>query len=137
MAVNSVVYQGRMTKDVELKTTQGGISFANFTLAWSEKYKETENKCFLRCKAWRQTAEFIDKFFHAKGSEVLVEGRLETEEWEKDGQKQSMTVLNVSRAHFCGKRQDAATTTEQAHENTNVPAATAYVPVNDEDELPF
>ena len=137
MAVNSAVYQGRMVKDVELKTTQGGISFANFTLAWSEKYKETENKCYLRCKAWRQTAEFIDKFFHAKGSEVLVEGRLETVEWEKDGQKQSMTVLNVSRAHFCGKRQDATAAAEQPHENMNIPAAETYVPVNDEDELPF
>lgn len=127
--LNNVTFQGRVTRDIELKETTGGIKFVNFTLAWSDKYKETEIKCFIRCKAWRQTAEFIDKFFHTKGSEVLVEGRLETEEWEKDGQKQSMVVLNVSKAHFCGKKADSAQPAADA------PAA-GFTPADDE-ELPF
>ena len=105
--VNKCVMQGRLTKDVEVKQTQGGIPYANFTVAWSEKYKEKEDKCFLTCKAWRGTAEFLGKYF-GKGSELIVEGRLITEEWEKDGQKQSRVVLEADKVHFAGKKADNA-----------------------------
>ena len=57
--VNKFILQGRLTADPELKQTQSGVSCANLTIAWSEKYKETETKCFQRCKAWRSTADFI------------------------------------------------------------------------------
>lgn len=131
--LNSVSYQGRVTRDIEKKQTQSGISFINFTLAWSEKYKETETKCFLRCKAWRQTAEFIDKYFHNKGSEMLVEGHLETEVWQdEDGSNRSQTVLTVNRAHFCGKRKDGG----QAAQETPSEAPSGYTDVPD-DQLPF
>lgn len=107
--LNRLTYQGRLTKDIELKTTQGGIAFANFTLAWSEKYKETETKCFLNCKAWRQTAEFLQKYLGQKGSEMIAEGRLVTEEWtDNNGAKQSRTVLDVDKVHFCGKKADGS-----------------------------
>lgn len=98
--LNRIVFQGRLTKDIELKQTQSGINYANFTIAWSEKYQDTEVKCFMRCKAWRQTAEFIDKYFHSKGSEILAEGRCETEEWESNGEKRSQTVMRVDKVHF-------------------------------------
>ena len=62
--VNKLIYQGRLTADPELKRTQSDVSNMEFTIAWSEKYKESETKCFLRCKAWRNTAEFIDKYFN-------------------------------------------------------------------------
>lgn len=139
MAVNHLVFQGRNVRDLELKTTQSGIENMKFTLAWNEKYKETERKCFLTCKAWRQTAKFLDTYFHSKGSEKTVEGTLETEEWEKDGQKHSQVVLNVEKVHFCGKRQD--TGTAQAAANAPAPATAAptgggFVEVP-ESELPF
>ena len=137
MAVNHLVFQGRTTKDLEKKVTQSGIENVKFTLAWSEKYKETERKCFLTCKAWRQTAAFLDRFFHSKGSEMVVEGALETEEWEKDGQKHSQIVLNVDKVHFCGKKQDNGTA--QTATNETAPAAPAgggFVEVP-ESELPF
>ena len=138
MAVNHLVYQGRVVRDLELKTTQSGIENVKFTLAWSEKYKETERKCFLTCKAWRNTATFLDKYFRSKGSEMVVEGALETEEWEKDGQKHSQIVLNVDKVHFCGKKQDngstaQTTTTEPSHA---APAGGGFVEVKEE-ELPF
>lgn len=136
--INSVAFQGRTTKDLEKKVTQSGIENVKFTLAWSEKYKETERKCFLTCKAWRQTATFLDKYFHSKGSEMVVEGALETEEWEdKDGNKRSQIVLNVDKVHFCGKKQD--TGTAQPAENapaTAAPAGGGFVEVKEE-ELPF
>ena len=82
--INSVVIQGRLARDPEIKTTQSGSAVANFTVCWSDKYKETETKLFLPCKAWRGTAEFVGKYFR-KGQEVAVDGRLIAEEWEKDG----------------------------------------------------
>lgn len=100
--INKVIYQGRLTADTELKEV-GGFNLTEFTIAWSEKYKESERKCFLRCKAWRSTAEFINKYFK-KGQEILIEGRLETEEWEKDGQKQSRTICNIEKVNFCGSK---------------------------------
>lgn len=106
--VNKTILQGRLTADPELRTTQSGVSFCNFTVAWSEKYKENETTCFLRCKSWRHTAEFVQKYF-SKGQEIAVEGKLSTEEWEKDGVKNSMIVLTVEQAHFCGKKADNPT----------------------------
>lgn len=107
--LNKLCYQGRLTRDVEFKKTQGGIPYANFTLAWSEKYNEVESKCFLPCKAWQKTAEFIQKFISTKGSEMVVEGRLQTEEWTgNDGGKQSRIVLVVDKAHFAGSKRDNA-----------------------------
>lgn len=99
---NKVIYQGRLTADPELRDA-GGFACLEFTVAWSEKYKERETRCFLRCKAWRNTAEFIAKYFK-KGQEIIVDGQLITEEWTKDDQKQSRTICNVEKAHFCGSK---------------------------------
>ena len=106
MAVNRFILQGRLTADPEIKQTQSGVSCAVFTVAWSEKYKEIETKCFQRCKAWRGTADFLGKYF-TKGQELVAVGKMVTEEWEKDGQKRSQQVLVVDEVHFSGKRQDA------------------------------
>lgn len=99
--VNNTIFQGRLTADPDLKKVGDDISVCEFTVAWSEKYKDKETKCFLRCKAWRGTAEFLANYF-VKGKELVVEGNLITEEWEKDGEKKSRTILNVSKIHFCG-----------------------------------
>ena len=127
--LNRIEYQGRFTRDIELKQTQSGISYTEFTLAWSEKYKEVESKCFLRCKAWRNTADFLSRFF-SKGDQVLVEGRMQTEEWEKDGEKQSRTICIVDKVHFCGSKN------EEKANNDSINAFVA-VPETDLEELPF
>lgn len=128
--LNKIEYQGRLTADIELKQTQSGASFTEFTIAWSEKYKEVETKCFLRCKAWRQTAEFVSKYFK-KGSELIVEGRMVTEQWEKDGQPQSRTICDVEKVHFCGGKSDSGGNA----------TATNLLPkmeeITEDDDLPF
>lgn len=107
MAVNHLTYQGRMVADPELRETNSGTKVVNFRVAWSEKYKERENKCFLECKAFGGVAEHVAKYY-TKGKEIVVEGKLNTEEWKtQDGQNRSTIVLNVSAAHFCGSRQDS------------------------------
>lgn len=75
--INHVSFQGRFTKDPELKHTSNNLSYVKSTLAWSEKYGDNENTCFLNCVAYRNIAEFIFKYFK-KGDMVLVEGRLLT-----------------------------------------------------------
>lgn len=129
--VNRIILQGRLVKDIELKEV-GGFAMTEFTVAWSEKYKETETKCFLRCKAWRSTAEFLSKFF-SKGQELIVEGRMVTEEWEKDGQKQSRSICNVEKVDFCGpKSENASTTAPKASPDDFI-----NIPDNVDEELPF
>lgn len=101
--INKMILQGRLTADIELKRTQSDVANTEFTIAWSEKYKEVETRCFMRCKAWRQTAEFLDKYFR-KGQEILIEGHMVTEEWEKGGDKKSRTICLVDKVNFCGSK---------------------------------
>ena len=124
--VNHLVFHGRMVADPELNETLGGTKVVNFRTAWNEKYKERETKCFLECKAFGTLAEFIGSHFR-KGQELIVEGKLTTEEWEKDGQKRSKIVLSVSSAHFCGSKKDGGN-------DQGVPVNMTPV---ETDELPF
>jgi len=110
--VNRAVVQGRFTADPEVKQV-GGFSMVEFTVAWSDKYKEREDKCFLRCKAWRGMADFVGQYFK-KGQECVVEGKLMTEEWEKDGKKQSRTICNVEKVHFSGSKSSASSSSDNA-----------------------
>lgn len=138
--VNKFILQGRLTADPEIKQTQSGVSCANFTVAWSEKYKEVETKCFQRCKAWRSTADFIGKYF-AKGQEIIVVGKMSTEQWEKDGQKYSAQVLTVDEANFCGSKKDNAGESAPAAYAPPAaqapPAGTPHFETVDDDQLPF
>ena len=133
--VNKVILQGRLVRDIEVKQTQSGVSFTEFTVAWSEKYKEAETRCFLRCKAWRQTAEFLGKYFH-QGSEIVVEGQMVTEEWEKDNQKQSRTICNVEKVNFCGSKSDNKQNTQQAAQKKSDDGF-MNIPDGADEELPF
>lgn len=135
MAMNHLGYQGRLVADAEFGDTSSGVRYANFRLAWSEKYKEQETKCFLDCKAFRGTAQFIEKYLSKKGQEMLVEGKLTTDEWEKDGQKRSKIVCLVNNVHFCGSKKDS----DGGGTAAAAPAAdpSGYQTVDVDDQLPF
>ena len=105
--INHLSLQGRLVDAPSCGTTNSGTEYANFRIAWNEKIKDKEAKLFLDCKAFSGTATFIGKWF-GKGQEIIVEGKLNTEEWtSQDGQKRSKIALIVSNAHFCGRKQDA------------------------------
>lgn len=131
--MNKVILQGRLTAKPELKSTANGIMVSEFTVAWSEKYKERETKCFMRCKAWQKTAEFVSMYFD-KGQEILVEGKLITEQWESDGKTQSRTICQVESVNFCGNKSQNAAPQEQPQQPT---ASANFAEVAPEDELPF
>lgn len=106
--LNHATIQGRLTRDPELRQTQSGMSVAGFTVAWSEKYKETEQKLFMPCVAWGKQGEFVANYF-VKGQETIVEGKLVTRKWEdKNGNNRETVELIVDRIHFCGPKQDRA-----------------------------
>ena len=109
--VNHLTIQGRLTRDLELRKVtvgQDAFDYVDFTVVWNEKSGDGKEKTLWQnCKAWRGLATFMGKWMHTKGTELIVEGRLITEQWtDKDGNKRSNNVLLVDHAHFCGKRQD-------------------------------
>ena len=141
--VNKMVLQGRLVRDVELRRTQSGTAVAGFTVAWSEKHGETEQKLFMPCVAWKGTAEMASKWF-SKGQELVVEGKLTSRKWtDKEGNNRETIELIVDRMHFCGaKREDGGQQSGGYHTAgapVNVyPEAGDFAEIGEEDgELPF
>ena len=133
MSINKTIIQGRLTKDVELRSTQSGKPVCGFTVAWSEKVKESEQKVFMPCVAWNAQAEFISKYF-SKGQECVVEGKLVSRQWQdKNGNNRETIELIADRVHFCGPKQ------ERAGGNGYVgdPMARLAVMPGDNEDLPF
>ena len=129
--LNKTIIQGRLVRDVELRQTMTGTPVASFTVAWSEKYKETERKLFMPCVAWGNNADFVTKYF-VKGQEICVEGYLTSRQWtDGDGNKRETIELTVDKAHFCGKR--------EAVPSINMPECDAdFKDIdNKDDDLPF
>ena len=89
---NKVILVGNLTRDIELKYSQGGTAIANTAIATSHKYtsngEKKEEVCFIDISFFGRSAEIANRYLH-KGSKVLVEGRLQFQQWEKDGQKHS------------------------------------------------
>ena len=97
--LNKVILMGRFTRDPELRSTPQGISTCSFSIAVDRNFVrpgEERKADFINCVAWRQTAEFISKYFR-KGSMVALEGSLQTRSWDdQDGKKRYATDV-VSR----------------------------------------
>lgn len=102
--LNKVVMQGRLTGEPELRTTQSGTSVTPFTLAVQGDYaKAGEEKptYWVDVVAWRNTAEFVNKYF-SKGDMMLVEGILTTRSYEdKNGNKRKATEVVATNIYFC------------------------------------
>lgn len=94
--MNSVTISGRLTSDVEVRKTQSGLSVASFTVAVQ---KDKEHADFINCVAWRQSADFLGQFTH-KGDMVGVMGRLQTRDYERDGQKVYVTEVIADRVEI-------------------------------------
>lgn len=96
------IAMGRLGHAPSLKQLPSGDPIVEFSVAVSDKKDSTE---WFRAKAFGKNAENIDKFFD-KGDMILVEGRLQTRTWEKDGQKKYSTELIVDRWAFCGEKKE-------------------------------
>lgn len=112
MSLNVIVIQGRLTRDPELRRTGSGLAVASFSVAVERDFpnKETGEKetDFINCVAWRQTAEFIGKYF-TKGSMIVVSGRLQIKKWTDDnGIKRTAPEIVVENVYFGGSKRDNA-----------------------------
>lgn len=109
--MNKVILMGRLTKDPELRQSQNGISVARFTIAVNRRFaKDGQQQAdFINCVAWRQTGEFIAKYFE-KGSMIAVTGSIQTRTWDgNDGKKQYAMEVNVNEAYFTGSKSESGT----------------------------
>lgn len=122
--LNKTILGGRLTSDIELKTTQSGISVCSFTLAVNRKAgKDKEQQTdFINCQAWRQTAEFISRYFR-KGSSLCVVGSIQTRTWtDSNDQKRYATEVIVDEALFVDSKNESGQT-EAAGGNSYIPDA--------------
>lgn len=101
--LNHITIMGRLTRDPELRRTGSGIAVASFTLAVDRDYKPDggERECdFIDCVAWRQTGEFVSKYF-SKGRMAVVDGRLQIRSWtDKDGNKRRSAEVIADSVYF-------------------------------------
>ncbi len=103
--LNKVTLGGRMVGDPELKQTPQGVSVTSFSIAVNRKGKDAQTD-FINCVAWRQTAEFICRFFK-KGSSICVSGAIQTRTWtDTKNQKHYATEVNVDEALFVDSKSD-------------------------------
>ena len=145
--LNSVIIMGRLTADPELRTTPNGLSVTSFTVAVDRNYKSGDERQtdFISVVAWRQTAEFIARYFH-KGSALCVTGSLQTRTWQdQNGQKRYATEVVVDEAMFVDSKNEggsAQTYTPDAYNTpsyASAPAAAApkFEEIKTDDDLPF
>ena len=129
--MNKIIIKGRLTRDPDMKTGASGVEFCKFTVAVDRRVSKDKMKDrqadFFDCTAFGNTGSMINTFFH-KGKEILVEGRMESSQSDKDGQKRTFWGVTVENIEFCGNKGD----------NSPAPAPAAEpVPVDPPAELPF
>ena len=109
--LNKIFIMGRLTRDPELRRTQNGTAVTSFTLAVDRDFKNadgTKDTDFIDVVAWRNTAEFVSKYF-SKGRMAVVEGRLQLRDWtDKDGNKRRNAEVLADNIYFGDAKRDNA-----------------------------
>ncbi len=158
--LNHIVIMGRLTRDPELRSTQSGVSVASFTVAVDRDFggrdggeKQTD---FIDCVAWRQTGEFVSKYFH-KGSMIVVSGRLQSRKWQdREGNNRTNWEIQADNVYFGESRSSGSSSRDDSSysgssysnsgsngsydggRQNSAPAPSAFAELDDGDgELPF
>ena len=143
--LNCAVIMGRLTADPELRQTPNGISVTRFTVAVDRGYVKAgeERKAdFINVIAWRQTAEFVSKYF-SKGSMIAVQGSIQTGSYEKDGVKRYTVEISADNVSFCGSKSETgtsgapSTTASTAAPSFSNGGLDDFAAMADDDDLPF
>ena len=138
---NKVIIGGRLTADPELKTTPSGISVVSFTVAvnrrFGSKAGEESTADFFNVTAWRQTAEFVSKYFR-KASSICIVGSLQTRNWtDQNGQKRYITEVVAEEAQFVEKKGEGAVAGATPAPYGASPKDVAFEEMSTDDDLPF
>ena len=151
--LNHITIMGRLVRDPELRSTQSGTSVASFTVAVDRDFggrdggeKQTD---FIDCVAWRQTGEFVSKYFR-KGSMIVVSGRLQSRKWQdREGNNRTSWEVNADNVYFGESRRDGGDTTgydrssysrsEPARKESNYSSNSysSFSEMEDDGDLPF
>ena len=139
--LNCAIIMGRLTADPELRTTGNGTSVTSFSVAVDRAYArqgEERQTDFINVVAWRQTAEFVSRYFR-KGSMIAVQGSIQTRNYEdRNGNKRTAVEVIADKVSFCGSKAESGN-------NSPVDAqanASDYTAINtndsgEDDDLPF
>jgi single-strand DNA-binding protein len=105
-SLNRVLLMGNLTKDPELRHLPSGVPLVDLRIAMSEKYtnragEDVESVCYVDVVAWSAQAEACNRHL-SKGSPVMVEGRFQFDQWEKNGEKRSRLCVRADRVQFMG-----------------------------------
>ena len=141
--LNKVILMGRLTADPELRYTQTSIPVASFTLAVDRSYSKDEKVTdFIDVVAWRNTAEFVSKWFQ-KGRMAIVSGRLQVRNWtDKEGGKRRSYEVLAEEVFFGEPKRgdDGPRTQSQQYTDHDAPpqrAVSGFADIGDDEELPF
>ncbi len=145
--LNKVFIMGRLTRDPELRRTQTGTAVASFTLAVDRDFKDKSTgertTDFIDVVAWRQTGEFVSRYF-TKGRMAVVEGRLQIREWtDKDGNNRRTAEIVADQVYFGDSKRDDNQTAGSQNADYSGYSAAPHVPQSftdlsdDDGELPF
>ena len=151
--MNQVQLVGNITRDPEYRTLQSGVTCCQFTVACQRRFKNANggyDADFINCVAWRQTADFIHRYF-IKGNKIGLTGTLQTRSYDaQDGSKRFVTEVLVENVEFVAPRSDgggsygqpspppAHAQPQQRNEQQRMDLASqGFQEVDDDDELPF
>ena len=151
--LNKVILGGRLTADPELRQTPSGVPTCSFSVAVNRKYQSEgqQQTDFINCQAWRNSAEFLCRYFR-KGSSVCVIGNIQTRSYtDKDGIKRNVTEVIAEEVNFVdSKGEISASVPQNDAPKANTPATyipdayksnsssqTSFVDVAQDDDLPF
>lgn len=143
MSINNVTLMGRITYSPELKSTPNGLSVIRFQIAVDRSYQakgQERQADFIDCVAWRQTAEFISRYFH-KESMIAIEGTIQTSNYtDKNGNNRKQIEVLANNVSFCGSKNENGSmdiNPEPSSTKPNLDDADFEEIVDDDDDLPF
>lgn len=140
MALNHVSIMGRLTSDIEVKSTPSGVSVTQFTLAVESDFKGADgNKqtYWIDCCAWRNTAEFLGKFM-SKGRMIVVSGKLQTRTWQdKDGKNRKAVEVIADNVYFADSKQKESGNASGGFNTSSSFNTNEFEEVSEDFELPF
>ena len=137
--MNIVVLTGRLTADIEVKQTQSGVPFARFCMAVDKDYKSGEERqaSFINVIAWRQSAEFLAKYFK-KGDGITISGSIDTNQYtDKDGNKRTSFEILMNKAEFPIAKKSGGNGNADSVSSEAAPIEANFTEVSSEDDLPF
>lgn len=147
--INTAIIMGRLTADPELRTTNTGLAVTSFTVAVDRRFQragEEKQTDFINVVAWRQSAEFVTRYFH-KGSMIAVRGSIQTRRYEdNNGNKRTAFEIVADEVSFCGSKAESGTGSQRSYDQPARPqpavsfstaAADDFEEIPVSDDLPF